>query len=152
MAAKHLTAVIFSLLFLSSCAIIKPIPNNAQIEFERTPCYGTCPIFKLTIDHKGNAVFEGERFTDKLGRWTYKLNKSERKDIFNAFKAVNWDKLNANYPTAVSDLPSVIFHFTHKKTDKEVVVTGAHPAELDLLATKMDNLVANGLWVKDEAK
>src|ERR1041385_8201332 len=41
--------------------------NDDQITLERTACFGTCPMYKLTIDSDGTVTFNGERFTKTTG-------------------------------------------------------------------------------------
>ena len=40
-------------------------PNRAAetISYETSPCFGACPVFKVTVKSDGTGVFEGRRFT-----------------------------------------------------------------------------------------
>lgn len=114
----------------SSCSTQKRVPKNASISFKRTACFGTCPIYTLTVDSKGNATFLGERFTDKIGEFTKHLSREETKALFSTLNEANWDNFQDKYDANVSDLPSTIFAFNYKRINKKVVVTGEHPEGL----------------------
>lgn len=32
------------------------------IRLKRTMCYGTCPVYNVTVDKEGNVKYEGEMF------------------------------------------------------------------------------------------
>ena len=37
------------------------------ITMERTPCHGTCPVYKLTISGNGEVTYEGHNFVEVEG-------------------------------------------------------------------------------------
>jgi len=139
--------VAFALL-LTGCSVCKPVSKKSTIVYNRTACYGTCPIYELTIDGRGNAVLIGERFTDKIGTWEKSLSKNTYQNLFKSFEEVRWSDLDAEYPAYVSDLPSTVFRYQNKKLDKEVIVTGEHPEVLDDLSALLNAIVASEGWTK----
>jgi hypothetical protein len=54
-------------IFLLSCTSQKNINQYSKIEYQASPCFGFCPVFKMTINPDRTAVFEAEHFnfTDK---------------------------------------------------------------------------------------
>ena len=36
--------------------------SAARITLERGPCFGTCPVYSVTLDGSGAVLFEGRRF------------------------------------------------------------------------------------------
>ncbi len=44
-----------------------PPVADAEIRYETGPCFGTCPVYALTIRPDGTARFEGKRFTAVTG-------------------------------------------------------------------------------------
>jgi len=48
-------------------ALMLAVPNDFELTLERGPCYGSCPIYRVTIDANGAVVFHGERFTSAVG-------------------------------------------------------------------------------------
>nr|WP_299340194.1 DUF6438 domain-containing protein [Allomuricauda sp.] len=44
-----------------------------QVSIETVPCFGTCPVFTLTIDKTGNTQFIGKEHVSKKGKFTTKI-------------------------------------------------------------------------------
>ncbi|QOW10198.1 hypothetical protein Q73A0000_07395 [Kaistella flava (ex Peng et al. 2021)] len=53
---------LFSFLLIVSCATTKTTSKYSKIEYSAGPCFGFCPIFKMTINSDRTATFEAERF------------------------------------------------------------------------------------------
>ncbi|MGC4130052.1 MAG: DUF6438 domain-containing protein [Bergeyella sp.] len=51
-----------------SCTSQKSDSGYSVIEYEATPCFGFCPIFKMTINSDRSAVLEAERFNFNEGK------------------------------------------------------------------------------------
>lgn len=41
--------------------------ERETITYETSPCFGTCPVYRVTIQPDGSGVFEGKRFTKVSG-------------------------------------------------------------------------------------
>ena len=60
------------LLALGACAADSrpaaiPAPAS-EITYETGPCFGTCPVYSVTVRSSGQGMFEGKRFTAVEGR------------------------------------------------------------------------------------
>src|SRR4051812_36627506 len=58
---------------LSNCA--KP-QTFSSVTFERTPCYGMCPVYRVSVNGSGSVAFEGIRNVDSVGTFTRQLDPS----------------------------------------------------------------------------
>jgi hypothetical protein len=130
----------------SSCKKKENAQSTALIELRKTVCYGTCPIYQMTINGSGEMTFNGERFTDKIGNFTKTLNEEETKSIFTTLESFQWLQFKDRYPAQVSDLPSTIIHFRYKDIDKTIVIIGEHPAILDVIDDKLSNMANSDGW------
>jgi hypothetical protein len=45
-----------------------------SVSLERTPCYGSCPSYLVTITSTGDVTFEGRAFVDKKGVFHKKID------------------------------------------------------------------------------
>ena len=53
------------------------------ISYATGPCFGACPVYKLTVSSDGRGVFEGERFTTVTGRHAFRATPAQ----WRAFRA-----------------------------------------------------------------
>ncbi|MCG7564204.1 DUF6438 domain-containing protein [Pseudoalteromonas sp. McH1-42] len=70
--------------------------SNFQLTFDRTPCYGTCPVYSISINNSGKAIVMGHghvefeeiilQLTDEqlrsIAKLTYAANFYEIEDIY----------------------------------------------------------------------
>ena len=54
---------------LAACATTAAAPAGRveSITFETGPCFGACPVYRVTVNRDGSGVFEGRRFTAVTG-------------------------------------------------------------------------------------
>ncbi len=144
-----LTGYIVSLLAtvsLVSCAGKKSVPATSSIHFERTACFGACPIYTLVINGEGLAQFEGKRFTEKIGSFEKQLSKEDTKALFDLLNSTEWNSFADEYPTDITDLPGILFKYNHKKVSKQIVVYGEHPEQLDVLSEYLSKIAESDGW------
>ncbi|HTM96378.1 MAG TPA: DUF6438 domain-containing protein [Croceibacterium sp.] len=83
-----------------------------QVTFETTPCFGSCPVFSLTLDADGHGVYEGGRFVKTKGRHEFSASAKQVRAFFDRIRpfrpagAVRYDMANCPGP-AHTDAPSV---------------------------------------------
>ncbi len=56
-----------AILALSACAATAPATPAETIVFETGPCFGACPVYRVTVNSGGDGTFEGRRFTAVAG-------------------------------------------------------------------------------------
>src|SRR5574341_1232122 len=109
---KHCALIILSLL-LAACggtSQATPTPDYAAvvITLERTACFGSCPIYKLTIYGGGRVEYEGERFVAVTGKQTSTISAGQVEELVKAFDAANYFSLKDEYAVQATDLPTTI--------------------------------------------
>lgn len=80
-----------------------------KVTFERTACYGRCPVYRLTVHGTGEVEWIGERFVAREGthRWTISPDKVER--LWDAFAKADFLALNDGYTfVSVTDAPGCV--------------------------------------------
>ncbi len=150
----RLSTLLLGLVLLtgSACKKRNQVPESASIVLSKTACFGTCPIYQMTINGNGLATFEGERFTDKIGSFSKQLTEQETKDLFRQLATYDWNSFQDSYPAQVTDLPSVIFHFNFKDVKKKVSVRGEHPPTLDVIDNMLSNIAESDGWTSSNSK
>jgi hypothetical protein len=89
---------------------------------DKSPCFGTCPYYTLTIYENGIASFLGKKDVEKLGLHTKRLSKKEYEGVHRAFEASNFFELDDNYPSDLPDAPKTVI--TYHKNGKSKTVKG----------------------------
>ena len=106
--------------------------HEYSIEFDRTACFGSCPVFNLRIEKDGNAVllvpgdkpFEGKlRIPDiKDIRYSKVLTDEARLDLVSTLEKGGFWKMNYDYSYAVTDNPSQTMSVQSKDRSRVVHV------------------------------
>ena len=52
----------------------RPVPIESEsISYETGPCFGACPVYRVTVSPDGTGTFEGRRFTAVTGERSFRL-------------------------------------------------------------------------------
>lgn len=60
-------AIAATLIALPACATPRSVTPIQTISFETGPCFGACPVYRVTVNSDGSGTFEGRRFTAVTG-------------------------------------------------------------------------------------
>lgn len=133
----------------ATCRPFGPVDLNKlqpRIEMEKGPCFGSCPVYKLTIYEGGVAAYEGRRFTDRVGLHTKQLEMNQYRDLLRAFQeAKMWSFQNA-YKAQVPDLPTVTITYHEDGNSKSVKGKDGRPQKIEELEAMLDKIAGSGGW------
>ncbi|MEA5258045.1 DUF6438 domain-containing protein [Arcicella aquatica] len=123
---------------------------SAKIIFtlSKTPCYGTCPVFKMTVFENDSLVYEGERFVDKIGVSSKSLPKGKVKELVSKFRAANFFEFKKEYSAPITDMPTTYISFTDKTKTLKIKDYHGSPEELKQLEQLLVDLVSDEIKVK----
>jgi hypothetical protein len=139
----------FSLLF-SNCQSPKRLAKknaNYDLSFERTPCYGKCPKYKLLISKTGLMTYEGIMFTEKTGQWQKRISPKELNGIYQKFDRADLAQYADEYPSGHTDMASKIISFKKGQTLKTIRMEGEHPQPLKHLSAYLDSIANSPQWI-----
>jgi Domain of unknown function (DUF6438) len=136
------------------------VPGDTVITLERTACYGTCPVYKITISADGNVSFEGRRFVRKAGTAKSVISQEQIRELLGAFEEINFFELRNQYERPENgckewwtDNPTAITSISYNGRSKTVrhyygcrgpkVLT-----ELETLEHAIDIAVDSAQWVR----
>jgi acetamidase/formamidase len=135
--------------------------NSAgYITLERTACFGTCPMYKVTIAANGVVTFEGGNFVKTKGIATGQISASDFRRLVDEFEKVNYFSLPDNYEPgladcrqAPTDLPSANTSISVAGKTKRVkhyqgCGNGGGLAALIALERKIDEVAGTQKWIK----
>lgn len=88
--------------------------DSLVISFEKTPCFGHCPVYNVKIYESGFAIYEGRNFVEKMGMYATRFDSAEIEKIYNKALDIGYFDLKNEYnDPLITDLPSTIsrIHF-----------------------------------------
>ncbi len=127
--------------------------KRVLIKLKKNPCFGKCPIYDMTIFTDGYVEFNGQRFTDKLGKFSKKIPEFVVAGLYKEFEAIGFMKMEENFPSKLPDLPKtrITFH-PDAKTQRTVVGDSFRPEELLALDKKLTEIAMSEGWTLLEKK
>jgi len=132
------------------------VPADAVIHMQRTSCFGTCPIYAVTIDGRGAVTYDGERFVRVVGRQTARIAPSfvarllasaERIHFFDLRDAYRGIENSDGTVTSVTDLPTTIVTITVNGRTKRVEDYVGAPDILAPFERDIDEAARTTRWV-----
>jgi hypothetical protein len=124
-------------------------PTDVTMTLERTACYGTCPVYKLTITGDGTVVYEGRDFVEVKGEQTSQISPAQVQELVNAFEQADFFSLRDYTEQKVTDNPSAITSITingQTKTVNHYYGDDSAPQALFDLESKIDEVVNSKQW------
>ena len=55
----------------------RALPPVRTIAFETSPCFGACPVYRVTVNRHGLSTFTGIRFTRVVGRRAFRVTPAQ---------------------------------------------------------------------------
>jgi hypothetical protein len=128
---------------------------DAVITLERTACFGTCPVYQLTIYGDGRVVYEGKAFVTVTGKRTTQISPEQLQQLLTAFETANFFSLNDQYVVEATDLPGAWTSISSNGQSKRVWRYGSSdtptlnnaPRSLTELESQIDKIVNSQQWV-----
>jgi len=100
---KHLSAalVLGTILWAWTVPLFAAIEGSAStfdaITLERTPCYGTCPVYRVEVSSDGMVKYEGKSDVAVKGLQTHMVSSSDIDFLREAIKRIHFSELRSTY-------------------------------------------------------
>jgi hypothetical protein len=85
-----------------------PRQQEPVLIFQRTPCYGRCPVYTASIFADGRVEYDGQRFVPLLDKHTLSLPTTTVAEMLAEAKRIDFSKLAERYVGNTSDLPATV--------------------------------------------
>lgn len=152
----------FVLAFSGACSSPQPTASGAHtfgseadplfFSLERTPCFGKCPAYVITVDKDGKATYTGRTFADRPGTWKAQLDRPTLNTLLDRANAAGFFALEDRYDGPVTDLPSTIIRIQADGKDKKIVARYRTPEAFKAYAAFADSLLDKAGWEKQPAE
>ena len=128
--------------------------NEVRLTLERGACFGTCPVYTVTIYADGTVVFEGQRFVESEGKQTGMIGPDIVDRLVSIFEDAGYFTWNDEYTQMqVTDLPYVTTSVTRDGETKRIVRyegDDSAPIALVYLERWIDEIANTSQWVGQE--
>ena len=126
--------------------------SDVVLSLERGPCFGACPVYRLTVYGDGRVIYEGIRFVSVEGTRTATVSEDKVRQIIGEFYAIDYFSLHDEYTHVnATDMPSATTSITIGGKTKTVIHYHGDfsaPDELTALEDKIDEIVSTRQWVE----
>jgi hypothetical protein len=101
--------------------------HGVKIKLIRTPCFGVCPDYTVSIFGDGTVVYEGRRFVKEKGEHRSKVSMDSVRLLADRFVSSNFFTLRSAYGDCGSDLPTAVTSIELPDRSKTVKDCGEAP-------------------------
>jgi len=144
---KKLKQILLITILLISCKSIdnKLVPTKTAaliFEMHKGGCYGTCPIYSLSLYENRLVKYNGKRFTENQGAHQWQLSKKD----FEVINSILSEKFNSNYThnLEVQDLPQTSLNI---KNTYQIKFKGGYPKDFKSELKQIESLLMkNAGW------
>lgn len=132
--------------------------DTTLVTLERTPCFGACPVYTVSISGDGAVRFVGTRFTAHIGEASAEIAPAEVTNLVEELRRGGYFELADAYVADApgcgryaTDSPTVITSVDANGVRKEVrhdYGCGEAPAVLAGLERRIDEVAGSGRWTQ----
>lgn len=121
------------------------------IRLSRGACFGTCPIYEVTLAADGTANWNGERFVERVGRYRGEADLNEVARLFAFVQRVDFFSWDDRYVSGVTDTPDYILTVESDRGSKSVLQNASEePPDFWVIAALVDGLAETINWQQAE--
>lgn len=146
----HLIIILLLAIITTACLdATKPLKvkdSQKVIEMSKSPCFGDCPIYDITIYETGIATFNGIRNTDRLGLFVKKIGQEKVRQITNKCVAANLWQFQEVYKSNVPDLQTVSITYYEGKEKKTIAGKRERPIQVLEIEEILDEVAFSSGW------
>lgn len=149
-----MNALVFACMIFTSPMLQEKTSKETlkEVTFERQPCFGGCPVYKVTISADGKVDYTGTRYVERMGRYTATIWPDNVSKLFSTLQRLKFFEFKTRYELPITDQATQILTVEtndRKRTVSEYGRSG--PAELWEAQTLVEGLLYSAKdWKKVE--
>lgn len=118
--------------------------------FKKTACFGSCPVYEVTIDNSGHAIWNGKSNVKQEGRWEATIEKATLDRIKDQVFKLEYFDMNNHYPIEgqVADAAHTITYVRIGDMEKTIDHVLGGPDNLETFEGILENIIENASWTK----
>ena len=142
--------ILFVVMMLGAASAYAQDESKVAITLERTACFGSCPIYTISILENGDVIYNGEKFVDVTGEQKSQLEPETVAAMVKAFEEAGYFDWKEAYDTmTVTDMPYIITSVTRNGETHRItryVGDSSAPLELAFLERWIDQMTNSQMW------
>jgi hypothetical protein len=121
-----------------------------SVTLRRGPCFGTCPVYQVTLARDGTATWNGERFVHRPGRYHGQADINDVDRLARFIDRSGFSGWDPEHLANVTDLPDYVLTVAAGEQTKTVRQNGVdEPADFWVIAALVDGLAEAVEWTAD---
>lgn len=122
--------------------------NELKIELSKGACFGTCPIYNLTLNTQRLVKYHGKRFVEVQGVYEWYISREDYKNINEILSRKEFSK-SVEYNMRVQDLPETNLTIYSSTDTIHINHKGEIPQNLEISIKELESLLmTNSNWVQ----
>lgn len=131
---------------------MQALDEITEISLRRTPCFGECPVYQVTIWGDGRFNYVGEQYVEHQGEYSGQVNRWSLDKLAQLIKEVGFMDLGESYAVLLTCQPTVYTAVVMNGVKKEISNYGSGgPAVLWAIEELIDKLLSEAEWDKGSA-
>jgi hypothetical protein len=119
----------------------------ASITLRRGPCFGTCPVYEVTLTADGTATWNGENFVERMGLHEGQVDLNDFERLSRFIARAGFHDWASEFVANVTDLPDYFLTVVAADQTKTVRQNGVdRPADFWVIAALVDHLAETIIW------
>ena len=120
--------------------------KSLLFSLKRTPCLGTCPVFKLEVYTDGFVMYSGKNYVELIGEYNGLLNLEQLADVKKLFSNSDFYTFESEYNDGRLDIPATIIEYYGPNGEKKVEARTEIPKKFRVLASELEKLIKEIDW------
>ncbi|HNR08536.1 MAG TPA: DUF6438 domain-containing protein [Saprospiraceae bacterium] len=118
------------------------------IEMDKSPCFGLCPVYRLTVYRDGLMKMDAKQNMKISGLHTLQLNKADIASLRSKLEKMGLEKYQEEYREPVADAPSTELRYYIDGKPKRIFTNFIFPAPLQKITEELDQWAMGENWAK----
>lgn len=110
------------------------------VTLERTPCFGMCPAYSVTLDADGTVTYVGRSNVRVAGQQTWKISPASVDALASEMEKAGYFKLKDRYTAPITDQPTTRTSLRFRRHHKEITDYYGGPDVLKTLERRIDEV------------
>lgn len=152
---KYRILLVFLLLLIISLGMADELPaaenDQIMISLDRGMCFGTCPVYTVTLYENGTVHWNGEMYVDVVGEASAEIDPDEVRNLSAYIEERGFFTFNDTYVSYdITDLPwatLMVNNGTHVKQVEHYHGDNSAPAVLHNLEDAVDVVANTSVWI-----